>query len=166
MHVPFWQFVEQQSVPAEQVSPIVLQLLGVASAWHVPPLHVPEQQSVADEHVPLEGTHDAALHWPEVHRSVQQSVGCEHDVPCAPQRPIETLPDSPPSGTPTETGTPESGCKPPSGRAPTPESVPLPLSGAAFALGERLSQAQMPDARTTRSKIRRMSDLERRGCCV
>ena len=81
MHVPFWQFVEQQSAPTAQVSPIVLQLLGVASAWHVPPLHVPEQQSVADEHVPLVGTHDAALHWPEVHRSVQQAVGCEHDVP-------------------------------------------------------------------------------------
>ncbi len=162
MHVPFWQFVEQQSVLAEQVSPIVLQLFGVARSWHVPPLHVPEQQSVADEHVPPEGTQDAALHWPEVHRSVQQSVGCEHDVPCAPQRPLETLPDSPPSGTPTETGTPESGWTPASGR--TPGS--LPLSGGTFALGERLSQAQMPDARTTRSKIRRMSDLERRGCCV
>ena len=85
MQVPPWQVCEQQSVPAAQASPSVLQTYPpeVGTAAHAPFEARPEQQLAALEVAAPAWRHGCAPHLPPVHWSEQHSPAPVQTAPAS-----------------------------------------------------------------------------------
>jgi hypothetical protein len=85
VHLPPWQFCEQQVAFAVQALPSVVQVPPPATGWQVPPMQLPEQQPVPLHAWPF--WTQAVPQVPFTQFTVQQSVDTLQAAPVAAQTP-------------------------------------------------------------------------------